>query len=205
MFRKRLIVKNMSLNIFQSKRKSIFFKRLSRFLILLLLLFTFRTILFNTFFTYQIVDYRNIKIPPNKALKAYIDANDDSNANDLNSIVDTSVKITSELLSFTFRQSTKNPNKLYEINKANCIGYAVLLETVLSYLIKKYNCSNELEVLHCVAEIHCLGINVHDYIEHSFFKDHDFNVIEFKQTNAQIAIDPSLYDYLWINSVSIRK
>ncbi len=59
----------------------------------------------------------------------------------------------------------------------------------------------EVEATHKIGQLDFLGIDLHQFFESSFFKDHDFNQIRNLGTGEVILVDPSISDYLWINRV----
>ena len=71
--------------------------------------------------------------------------------------------------------------------------------------IEKNNLSKEWETVHHIGKLTLLGADIHDLFDSPFFKDHDFVVLRNKTSNKVIAVDPSVYDYLWIEEVSFEK
>ncbi|WP_160112287.1 hypothetical protein [Aquimarina sp. AU58] len=117
-------------------------------------------------------------------------------------IIALSNRITSEKLKFTFNKVSSNPNSVSEFKKANCIGYSSLFNSIGNYIIRKQKLIDKYEFIHLVGELDVFGFNVHDLFDSPFFKDHDFNKIEYKQTGKKKFVDPSLRDYLRIEYVA---
>ena len=55
-----------------------------------------------------------------------------------------------------------------------------------------------MEAQHKIGHLSLLEMNLHQFFESAFFKDHDFNELNNKKTGQTISIDPSVSDYLWI-------
>ncbi|WP_442267415.1 hypothetical protein [Tenacibaculum sp. ZS6-P6] len=116
-------------------------------------------------------------------------------------IIALSNRITSEKLKFTFKKVSSDPNLVSEFGKANCIGYSSLFNSIGNYVIIKQKLTDKYECIHLVGELDVFGFNVHDLFDSQFFKNHDFNKIEIKETGEKRFVDPSLRDYLRIESV----
>ena len=54
-----------------------------------------------------------------------------------------------------------------------------------------------------IGKLDFLGMNVHNWFDSSFLKDHDFVIIRNKETGEIKAVDPTLYDYLYIEVVAV--
>lgn len=80
-----------------------------------------------------------------------------------------------------------------------------MFSAIADYLIKRYGLQDRYEVDHLVGHLRFLGINLHNFINNPFFRDHDFNSIKDLRTGEAIYVDPSIYDFLRIKKVSIRK
>lgn len=124
---------------------------------------------------------------------------------DFYSIVDISNKLTMELLSFTFKKTTQNPNELIVTRKANCVGYSALFNTITNYLIQKNGLSETIISTHLVGKLKVGGIDLHQFVDSPFFANHDYSQIENRITGEIIWIDPSIGDYLKIERVQSEK
>lgn len=173
------------------------------FAVLLLLLILFRgwiyraSVKYNTISTRAEIPIRNQELLDEIQLKTRnIDI-------DFNAVIQIASSITKKELSFSFDQSSSDPNLLMTTKQANCVGYAAMFNSIANYLIKQNDLGDKIEVKHEVAQLKFLGIDIHQYFDSSFFNDHDFNTIRNLQQGTIIAIDPSVSDYLKISKVSL--
>jgi methionyl-tRNA synthetase len=84
---------------------------------------------------------------------------------------------------------------------ANCIGYAAFCATTCNELFQKNSLSGVWIARPQIGQLHLFGTNIHPYFHSAFFKDHDFVVIENKQSGMVYAVDPTVHDYLGIEFV----
>ena len=118
-------------------------------------------------------------------------------------IVQLSVSITCQQLYFTDGKSDTNPNLLFQSKAANCVGYATFCAAICNHLIHKYALDNEWTAKIQIGHLFLAGNNIHQFFESSFFKDHDFVTIENRISKEILAVDPTLDDYFYINSVTL--
>lgn len=85
--------------------------------------------------------------------------------------------------------------------QANCVGYTTFFATTCNYLLEKNNLSDIWIAKPQVGQLYLLGVNIHNYFNSAFFKDHDFVTIENKKTGEIYAVDPTISDYLRIKEV----
>ena len=123
---------------------------------------------------------------------------------DIDDISDRALKATASELSFATSQSSSNPNGLIKSGKAHCVGYASVYCAVATHLLDELNLSNKYRCDHLVGHLYMLNQNMHSFINHKFFSNHDYNRILNLATKEEYLADPSLYDYLRINQVSNR-
>jgi len=64
---------------------------------------------------------------------------------------------------------------------------------------------NEWKATAHIGKLDLFGENIHSYIKSPFFKNHDFVIIMNITTQEKIIIDPSLYDYLMIEKVTLKE
>lgn len=141
----------------------------------------------------------------NDELREYIKENQtDRDSADIKEIIKASLALTSKTLNFAFSNVDSNPNRLMNLKSANCIGYAAFFSVVCNYQLEEYNLTEQWAVIPEVGELSVFGVNIHHYIDSRFFKDHDFVVIENKVTQETYAVDPSMYDYLYIDFVTLK-
>jgi hypothetical protein len=114
-------------------------------------------------------------------------------SDDIDRLLKLSLKQTSDSLEFAVKND-------FNKNQANCIGYAVYYVEVLNAHLLNNNIT-EWQVKPVVGQLRVANINIHDYINSPFFKDHDYVSVVNKTTGQEILIDPSLYDYTGIYKV----
>jgi len=162
----------------------------------------FRGITYRSSVNYSKVTVRNHITLTDKGLIKEIERQTDGKILSIDEIIKLSNKITSESLSFTFDKVSNNPNTVYELKKANCVGYAALFSAVGNYIIRKQNQTDKYVINHVVGELDFLGFKLHGLFNDPFYKTHDFNEIIDKKTGEKKYIDPSLRDYFRIEYVT---
>jgi hypothetical protein len=118
-------------------------------------------------------------------------------------IIQLAQKKTSEKLFFS-KKSVKNPNIIIKEGKANCIGYAALFNSIAQFMLKSQQLEQQYQVNHLVGKIDLWGIDLHQFFNTPFFKDHDYNEIINLKTRHKIYIDPIVSDYFGIHQVSSK-
>ena len=165
-------------------------------------------ILFRGWFYRHLVTYKSIGLRTNyiatdNKLIAYIDSIADNQTGlGIEQIVKLGLSITSKQLNFTSDKNHTDPNKLINSKTAHCVGYAAFFTTTCNYLLDKYNLTDTWSAKPQIGQLYFLGINIHKYFKSSFFKDHDFVIIENKKTRKVFAVDPTINDYLCIDFVT---
>lgn len=86
----------------------------------------------------------------------------------------------------------------------HCVGYASFFATACNFNLKKHHLDGSWVGYPDIGNLYFLGANVHPYFKSPFFKDHDFAIVENKQTGEKIAVDPTVADYLWIDFVTLK-
>ena len=168
----------------------------------ILILILFRGIIYRLTINYSEIGKRKeIQITDKKLIGRIIDQSRNRKI-DLEEIAEIADEITNSELKFTTNRTSSNPNELINTKQANCVGYSAMFNSIANYLIRNNNLQNEIEAEHKVGELDLLGINLHQFFESSFFRDHDFNELTNKKTGEKILIDPSLSDYLRINRIT---
>ena len=156
--------------------------------------------------SYSIIKTRQTKSLKNDSLKNVIETwlkqNEDADINDL---VDFNLDLTSNQLSFTFDKCSSDPATIIKTRKANCIGYSALFCSLMNYTLLKKQLQNRYQCFHYVGKIYYAGQNINALFDDPFFKDHDFNMIKDHENKNTIAVDPSLYEYIGIKRVSLKK
>ena len=172
--------------------------------ILVLILILFRGLIFRVLVKYNEIGTRTeIQITNNDLLEK-IKAKSANKAIGIEEIVEIAMEITNAELKFTINRASNNPNDLVAINKANCIGYSAMFNSIANHLIRQNKLEGEIVAIHKVGQLDFLGIDIHQFFENPFYKDHDFNDVINRETGEVISIDPSVSDCLWIDRVAKR-
>ncbi len=172
--------------------------------ILLLVCVLFRGVIYRNLISYSNIGTReNVQIT-NKKLLVELSIYSSNEAIDIEEIIRIARAITTEELSFSKNQISRNPNALFNIKKANCIGYAALFNSIANHLIQIHHLEKKYEVKHRVGHLAILGYDLHQFFDDRFFGDHDFNeIIKLPDTSFR-SIDPSLNDYSGIGFITKR-
>jgi len=147
---------------------------------------------------------KEIKIT-NLDLIASINKASQNKSIDIYTIAEIANDITTQQLQFTTGKASNNPNKLINTKQANCVGYAAMFNSIANYLIKENGLQNEIKAYHKIGKLDFLGIDLHQFFDSPFFRDHDFNELSNNITKESIIIDPSVSDYLYINRVTKKQ
>ena len=123
---------------------------------------------------------------------------------DIENISLLSLSKTTKLLNFVFEKSDVDSNLLINSKKANCVGYAATCSSICNYYLNKYNLSNQWVAKHKIGQLYFLTVNIHQFFDAPFLKNHDFVIIENKISGEIIALDPTISDYLWIDYISYQ-
>ena len=173
--------------------------------IILLMLIVFREIIFRSVIKYNAIGTRpEIEIISENLIEK-INSKIVNREIDAKSIIEIANKITRDELQFSTGNVSSNPNELINTNKANCVGYSAMFNSISNYVIRMNNLQNEISSEHKIGQIIMFGNNLHQYFENPFFKDHDFNEITDNKTGEKILIDPSVSDLFWIDRISSKK
>jgi hypothetical protein len=113
----------------------------------------------------------------------------------LDQLVRFSLQLTGSSLSFVFERAPHDPNAAARRGQANCIGYAALFAAVFNRAAAQANLGSRYRSEHWVGKVSVAGQSLHDLSDSPFFRDHDYNRVVDLQTGAELAVDPSLYDY----------
>ncbi|WP_430409578.1 hypothetical protein [Kordia sp.] len=166
------------------------------------LLFIFKGFLYQKLVKYTKTDTRKNYRIINKNLIQSIEKEIVGKELDIEDIINYSLKITAKQVHFVTEEASNNPNINFETQKAHCVGYASLCNSIGNYILEKKQLTNIYEFKHVVGKIEFLGFDMHQVFKSPFFKDHDYNEIINKQTGEKQCIDASVYDYTWIKHVS---
>ena len=166
-----------------------------------LLLFLFRGTVFRSLITYHDVGSRPAIELGNQDLIQAIKYESNGQHLDINDITEIARALTTAHLSFTIGKASVNPNELVKTKKANCVGYAAMFNAIAMYMIQEEDLDKEYEIQHKIGKLEFIGIDLHQYSDSPFLKDHDYNIILNKVTKEEVAIDASVSDYLWVKKV----
>ena len=171
--------------------------------ILLVALFFFRGCAYRTVVSYKEAGSRKNYKVKDKNLAAYIENNiPDGYSGDIESIVDLSQDITSSALTFSLDSKENDPSKTVLLRNANCVGYAAFTAATGNYLIDKYKLSKVWEAKPVKGKLFLFGSDITSKSKNKMFKDHDFVIFKNKVTKREIAVDPTVHDYLHIDRIS---
>ena len=171
--------------------------------IVVIVSFFFRGWLYRQLVSYKTLASRATYSAADKDFASFIDSNIKNNPATIEEIILLSQKITSEHLEYTFSSCDIDPNALLSTKSTHCVGYAAFFTATCNYLLKKYSMHKHWRATSFRGQLYLMGRNVHNYFDDPFFRDHDFVIIENTTTGKRYAIDPTVYDYLWINQVSM--
>lgn len=174
-------------------------------IIIIVLLILCRGFIYKLLVNYSVINFRDNIVLIDDILIEEIDKKTNNKLLSIEDIIEISKDLTSEKLKFTFNKTSSNPNKISTLNKANCIGYASLFNSIGNYLINKNELDTKYEFNHLVGKLDVLGHDIHTLFNSPFFKDHDFNEIKNIETGESLFLDPSLNDYFKIDSVTSKK
>lgn len=171
---------------------------------ILLILFVLKGYLFRALICYQEIGQRSdIKITNNNLISK-IDSVTGEQEIDIVKVLQIANNITKSELSFTTGVASRDPNILIRTNQANCVGYAAMFNSVANYLINKNALHDHIKSEHKIGQLEFLGINLHQFFDDPFFKDHDYNEIIDLGANQKYYIDPTVSDYLLINRIAVK-
>lgn len=169
--------------------------------IAILTIIIFRGFIFRVLIQYKAIGTRPLIEIHDKKLIQKINSQSINRQIDLEAIAEIADKITTEELKFTTAHASNDPNELIQTKYANCVGYAAMFNSIANYLIQERKLTKEIQATHQIGQLECLGVNLHQYVTRSFFKDHDFNTLKNINKNTEISLDPSISDYLWIERI----
>jgi len=173
--------------------------------VFLFLCVLFRGCLYRQVVAYESIGVRmNYKVTDNE-LHDCINTNlENESEMNIDEIIERSLEITASELNFTSGKNDVDPNKLIHSKTAHCVGYAAFYAATCNCILKKYKLDNAWSAEPQRGKIYFLGMNVHNWFDSSFLKDHDFVIIRNSETGEIRAVDPTLYDYLYIEEVAAR-
>lgn len=174
--------------------------------LIIVLLFLLRNWLFWQLLSYQSIGTRTEYQIENSDLRNYIENNlPHARLHSPQAVMRSALQLSARNLHFTAQHNDIDPNLLINSHRAHCIGYANFTSTVCNELLKKYGLAGDWKAESHRGQIHFLGINIHPYFHSPFFRDHDFVVLKNRKTGEVLATDPTVYDYLRITFIRVKK
>lgn len=171
------------------------------------LLFVFKGNIYQMSVKYEDAGSRKSYDIKDEALISYIlhalpnDESLDENI-DISQIIDLSLKMTDDALSFSIEYSDNEPSVAFKNQGANCVGYAAFTAATGNYLIKRFGIDKEWEAKPKKGKLYLFGNNMHKNAQSGWFKDHDFVIFKNKKTKEEIYVDPTAYDYFGTRRVN---
>ncbi|MTB53658.1 hypothetical protein [Lewinella sp. W8] len=173
-------------------------KILKRALFILAILVLAKGMLFRATISYTSVGQREYQMSAYVHGAVMADETTTFRQADIDELIDQAQDLTAARLRFTFDQSDQDPESVWNNERANCIGYAALFRAILQEQLNDLGLSEDYTVEHHVGKLYFLGLNLHSFLDHPFFRDHDYNVIRDADGTIITAIDVSVYDYIGI-------
>lgn len=169
------------------------------------LAFAFRNSLYQAVVSYKPSGERPYFKVEDRELICFIEENIHKSQYDVKELVDLSLSITAKCLRFNASSVSNEPNACFTSHSADCMGYATLQSSVCNYLFQKFGMGEEWIAQPMVGEIYFLGVDVHPYLKGPFFRNHDFVKVENLVTKERFYTDPSFYDYIHIDYISVKR
>ncbi len=170
-----------------------FFKSL---FLLLLLLFLLRGWFFRKTVSYHLTGSKETHALTEAGYRHFIDNQPVDTS--IDKIIRQALRLTTDRLRFTTGKNDIDPNQLFHSKNAHCVGYAAFFATTCNELFRKSGLDGRFEVKHLRGKISFLGLDLHQFFDGPFFRDHDFNVILDKTTGKRYYVDASVRDVLGI-------
>ena len=179
----------------------------------LALLFLFRSACYNTLISYRATSYRPYYEISNPQLINFLENHHDiKNAHfyGVEDIVKTSLNITSECLRIETDPSTNNPNKLFDIQKADCDGYASFFNSVCNYLLEHTDANKNYRVQHLTGNMYLFRHEINTAFRipymhnHNSPHDHHFNSIENLTTGEKTYVDPIMHRRFCLTNINVE-
>lgn len=164
------------------------------------LIFVLRGFLFRATVQYQEASSLPNRVIGDEAFLQWVDQLPPTS--DIHEIAKRCLQICAERLRFTDQKCDTDPNLLFASQKTNCIGYAAFFSATCQVLLNQNHLEKKYAVQHLRGHLSFLGMNVHRWFGSPFFKDHDYNLIQDKETGERFYLDASTYDLLGIGYVN---
>lgn len=172
--------------------------------IAILLLLIFRGFIYRHTIHYTPIKTKPIIALTNKRIISEVEEIIKNQKLDIGKIALVAAAITKDYLQFTFKKSSNNPNKIALTQKANCVGYAAFFNAIVHYIIQKKGLPDRYQSRHLVGKLDFLGVDLHQFFTDPFYLNHDYVIIEDKNSNRKLLIDPSIDDYFRVGPIKIN-
>lgn len=176
------------------------------FFVLVLLVvagYLFRGKLYRSMFSYKSTGLqKNYSVKSDElrsVIESYVEGDYEYSVEEL---VQLSLEITADQLTFTEERGERDPNNLITVKKAHCEGYAAFCTATCNYLLKKFGFEKRWKARSHKAKLFFMGENINKYSKNAFFKHHDYVLIENKDMDESYPVDPTVYDYLAIDRIT---
>jgi len=167
--------------------------------LILLILFLLRSWLFKLTVQYVPVSEQPLFELTDKALLQSLESL--TIGTSLDAFIRQSLDLTAGQLQFRTGYHTTDPNRLFYTRKAHCVGYAAYFAAVFNELAQRAGMSDRYKAYHLRGRVLFLDLDLHQFFDDPFFKDHDFNSLGDLTTGKRLFIDASVKDALGITFV----
>lgn len=179
-------------------------RKIAFILVILLTCLIFRGAILNKIFTYKaeaVIPVQDLSSKYWKSLlnKAILD-NDVHDINQANKVI---LALLSKHLQFGKISSALKPNDFVSGSITHCVGYSSLHATLLNYTIDKLKLS-DCRVSHIRGQIFLLDFALTRPSNASFFRDHDFILIENTKRDQSYYSDASLYEFVKVDQIKSK-
>lgn len=171
-------------------------KRTTYLLFFLFLLFISRHWLFEKTVAFHPLSEQPLYSVSDTSFQQYLA--EPKNEKAVEAIIQTAIDLTAERLSFASQKTEVDPNRSFHDRRAHCVGYAAFFAAACNYLLEKNGMADEWRTKSMRGKASFLGIDLHQFSDSPFFRDHDFNVVENKRTGERYVVDVSVWDVLWV-------
>ncbi len=173
------------------------------FALFVVLIVLFKGVLFRWFVVYASFGPRKVSVTASAEMKAWISAETDRYALDgEHDILTEAQRLTAKRLQFTTGPCAADAATVFKERKANCIGYAALCAAIGNTIFEMRGLDGQWETHVETAQLRVFGMNVNAWFASPFLKDHDFVTIRDQHGNMHFAVDPTVFEYFGITSVS---
>ncbi len=136
------------------------------------------------------LDYKVITIISDKPQK--LDCKASFISKNISDIIEYSLRYTTNHLTFKLKSyDNMIVNKIDKYRVANCVGYTIYFNSVLSKILEQNNVKNY-KISHARVSILFFGQNICNYFSDPSFQNHDISIVTNTITHEIYYVDPSL-------------